>query len=396
MDLLDPGILEKLEREEERRALFREHGHCLRVVSTADPNSSLEFLLDIKLLFQRMLPKMPREYIIRQVFDPRHCCLALTAPGPAGEETLIGAVCYRAAFDRHLVEIVFLAVNNAHHITGYGAFIFSCLKEIVKRQYSDFLEKGDEYNSTDRTYHDLEALCTPAAYPSETPLYLLTYADNSAVGFFKKQGFSANLESTEWRGYIKDYAGGTLMECKVVRDLPYLRKRDLVAGIRMRIFEAMKTVNEYHIVRTPSTETIAQIQQVLAGLPSAACAPRSPREFLYDLLGFFLYRLRADPSAWPFLEPVSTVDVPDYLTVITHPMDLSTIAAKHRKHAYTSLRLFADDMYLMVNNCYTYNGPDSQYYKCAENMQRSFEWLLEKYERSIARWGFIMGPHPDR
>lgn len=47
--------------------------------------------------------------------------------------------------------------------------------------------------------------------------YLLTYADNFAIGYFKKQGFSKEHELTQedWKGYIKDYDGGTFMECYV-------------------------------------------------------------------------------------------------------------------------------------------------------------------------------------
>jgi histone acetyltransferase len=72
-------------------------------------------------------------------------------------------------------------------------------------------------------------------------MYFLTYADNYAVGYFKKQvrtlyyacyfhpftwlalqGFSKEitLDRTIWAGYIKDYEGGTIMQvyityCKV-------------------------------------------------------------------------------------------------------------------------------------------------------------------------------------
>jgi hypothetical protein len=39
--------------------------------------------------------------------------------------------------------------------------------------------------------------------------HFLTYADNMAIGYFKKQGFTAeiSLEKSIWVGYIKDYEG---------------------------------------------------------------------------------------------------------------------------------------------------------------------------------------------
>ncbi|KAJ1669408.1 histone acetyltransferase, partial [Spiromyces aspiralis] len=44
--------------------------------------------------------------------------------------------------------------------------------------------------------------------------HFLTYADNYAIGYFKKQGFTKEitLDKRLWVGYIKDYEGGTLMQ----------------------------------------------------------------------------------------------------------------------------------------------------------------------------------------
>ena len=45
--------------------------------------------------------------------------------------------------------------------------------------------------------------------------HLITFADNNAVGYFQKQGFTKEIlmEREKWSGYIKEYDGGTLMEC---------------------------------------------------------------------------------------------------------------------------------------------------------------------------------------
>ena len=45
--------------------------------------------------------------------------------------------------------------------------------------------------------------------------HLITFADNNAVGYFAKQGFTKEvlLEREKWSAYIKEYDGGTLMEC---------------------------------------------------------------------------------------------------------------------------------------------------------------------------------------
>jgi len=62
-----------------------------------------------------------------------------------------------------------------------------------------------------------------ASVQKRTIEYMLTYADNNAIGYFKKQGFSNNpkMPRRRWRGYIKDYDGGTLMECYVNPDIDF-------------------------------------------------------------------------------------------------------------------------------------------------------------------------------
>jgi histone acetyltransferase len=51
-------------------------------------------------------------------------------------------------------------------------------------------------------------------YPSIS--HFLTYADNYAIGYFKKQGFKREITLPRelWVGYIKDYEGGTLMQVR--------------------------------------------------------------------------------------------------------------------------------------------------------------------------------------
>lgn len=54
--------------------------------------------------------------------------------------------------------------------------------------------------------------------------YFLTYADNNAIEYFRKQGFSKTprMPPSRWKGYIKDYDGGTLMECYLNKMIDFL------------------------------------------------------------------------------------------------------------------------------------------------------------------------------
>ena len=439
MDLFSENALSKLSKEEDKNRVFREEAQTLRIVSMSDPSTSLEYLLEIKQLFQRMLPKMPREYILRQVFDARHCTLSLNDSA----NRIIGGVCYKPAFDRNLVEIVFFAVDSNYHISGYGTFLFNCLKEICKRQFAAYLDVGDCYKAVNVVISDLSLFNVVAdhlnAYGNSDNLYLLTYADNSAIGFFKKQGFTLHPVSSGWMRYIKDYEGGTLMECKLHRQINYTNKLELVRQARSLIFEKMRDVNEFHIVRkwddragilgklSGDNENVGDNRNVgdngnvddnrsinsritgdnisvsdngsinsrIAGDNNEINSTnqnnineRTREQFLYDFIFFLICSLQSNSSSWPFLEPVNTKDVPDYLDVITHPIDLSTISRKHQGHAYGTLDEFLDDVYLMVNNCYTYNGSETQYYRCGEHIQTALEEIIERYKDTITRWGY--------
>jgi histone acetyltransferase len=89
---------------------------------------------------------MPQEYILREVFDHKHCILVLSNSRSFMNEDIIGAVCYRPAFEERFIEIVFFAVNaELFYIKGFGAFIFNFLKESCKFQYKKFMYEGDVY-----------------------------------------------------------------------------------------------------------------------------------------------------------------------------------------------------------------------------------------------------------
>jgi histone acetyltransferase len=61
--------------------------------------------------------------------------------------------------------------------------------------------------------------------------HFLTYADNYAVGYFKKQGFTKEitLPRDRWVGYIKDYEGGTIMQCTMLPKVKYLEVHQMLA-----------------------------------------------------------------------------------------------------------------------------------------------------------------------
>jgi histone acetyltransferase len=81
-------------------------------------------------------------------------------------------------------------------------------------------------------------------------MHFLTYADNYAVGYFEKQGFSKDitLDRAVWAGYIKDYEGGTIMQCTMLQKVDYLNKPALLAKQKEAILTKIKQLSRSHIV----------------------------------------------------------------------------------------------------------------------------------------------------
>ncbi|KAK3031774.1 hypothetical protein RJ639_037071 [Escallonia herrerae] len=73
-----------------------------------------------------------------------------------------------------------------------------------------------------------------------------------------------------------------------------------------------------------------------------------------------LERLRAHPTGWVFSNPVDPIklDIPDYFSVISRPIDFGTIKTKLEGGIYMSREEFEADVRLTLSNAMTYN-PES-------------------------------------
>lgn len=86
------------------------------------------------------------------------------------------------------------------------------------------------------------------AYPNM--MHFLTYADNYAVGYFEKQGFSKEitLDRAIWAGYIKDYEGANLMQCTMLDKVDYLDKVNILALQQDAVIAKIRQLSRSHII----------------------------------------------------------------------------------------------------------------------------------------------------
>lgn len=105
------GIIQK---RKVRPALIEERNNIIRFTTvTNDGNpSSLILLTGLKNIFQKQLPKMPREYIARLVYDRNHYSLAIVKRGLE----VVGGITYRPFESRGFAEIVFCAITGTEQV----------------------------------------------------------------------------------------------------------------------------------------------------------------------------------------------------------------------------------------------------------------------------------------
>lgn len=108
---------------EERKGIIE--FHCVANSLTEKvPKQTMLWLIALQNVFSHQLPRMPKEYITRLVFDPKHKTLALVKDGRP-----IGGICFRTFPSQGFSEIVFCAVTSNEQVKGYGTHLMNHLKD---------------------------------------------------------------------------------------------------------------------------------------------------------------------------------------------------------------------------------------------------------------------------
>lgn len=373
-------------------------------------------LIALKNVFARQLPKMPREYIVRLIFDRNHYSFCLLKKGK-----VIGGVCFRPYFEQRFAEIAFLAVTSTEQVKGYGTRLMNHLKQHVKKSKID---------------------------------YFLTYADNFATGYFRKQGFrkEVSMPKERWFGYIKDYDGGTLMECYINPEINYLRLSDLFHEQKTALLKAINAIRPLKIYPglnlwdTDKKDTSEQLNDeggkksepiepknsetdccettnnypgdsqpedltpIIDPVPENSAASNTNKIKPSDIPGVLevgwteqkidpieqskvdlsmndqiwqlLDTLSRHENAWPFRKPVSVGEASDYYEIIKEPTDIQTMKRKAKNKEYKTLADFSSELKRMFDNCRFYNAKNTIYTKYANQLE-AFIWpMLQTIQES--------------
>ncbi|XP_035216134.1 histone acetyltransferase KAT2A-like isoform X2 [Stegodyphus dumicola] len=312
-------------------------------------DQSLIWMVGLRNLISRNLPAMPKPYITRFVFDPKHKNLVIVE-----DTTVTGGICFRMFPSQGFTEIVFCAVSLDKQVQGYGTHMMNHLKD----------------------YHIKQNI-----------LHFLTYGDKFAIGYFKKQGFTMDIKLPKkvYEGYIKDYEGATLMECRLNPKVQYTKLSEVIRVqkeiVRRLIERNQGSVPKVYPGLTCFDEGVGGI--LVKSIPGVSEANSMPDkkikresndpELLFQKLKLILTQIKNHSCAWPFQKPVDKTEAPDYYEHIKSPMDLQTMTERLKNRYYSNFVDFRSDMQKIFNNCKTYNSSDSEYYKYACTLETHFQ-----------------------
>lgn len=108
-----------------------------------------------------------------------------------------------------------------------------------------------------------------------------------------------------------------------------------------------------------------------------------------------LNKLITHPAGWVFNQPVDPVklNIPDYFSIISHPMDLGTIKSKLETKSYSDTEEFAADVSLTFSNAMRYNPPHNDVHSMAKEL---FSIFCSRWKSLEAKWkeddSFILEP----
>lgn len=285
--------------------------------------SSTKVLTKLKLLFSTQLPNIPRLYIGKQILDKKHILITLIKFNRRGK-TIIGSCCFRIFESNQFLELIFFAVSTKTQGFGYGAYLMSFLKDFAK---------------------------------SIKIRFVITCADNNAINFFLKQGFSRLLSNSIsiWFRHIREYEEVELMECVISSKNSYF--------FSYLALILQKTLNLEKIKKLikPRSKRHNQKEKTKKNFDfSSKISEKSKKKINFQSKLFFIIdEFRSDRFLLPFFEPVDLrkMGIDGYFEHLINSTDIRSIEEKIRTgNLIITKKKFLQLIKRMINNSILFNG----------------------------------------
>ncbi|CEM01677.1 unnamed protein product [Vitrella brassicaformis CCMP3155] len=177
-----------------------EEGPQLDIAFTTIQNDatdeSYRKLVALKTLYCSRMPELDAAFVFKIIMDRSYNSFCLIKGGQ-----IMGGITYRTFLERGFVELALLAIGPEAQAQyqDCGSVLLAHLKENLKS-----LQMADDQR--------LECL--------------VTFADNGALSFYERQGFSSHLRwpVENYSGLITHYEGATLMDCPISHEIDYIEQ----------------------------------------------------------------------------------------------------------------------------------------------------------------------------
>jgi histone acetyltransferase len=306
-----------------------------RLVNDGSYRSFLK-IISLRKVFTNQLPNMPIDYVNKLMFDKKHNLVSIERVNNS-KIKIIGGCCYRYFKKKEIIELVFLAISTSEQGKGLGKELMLRIREIARKLGAKSV---------------------------------IACADNNAITYFKKQGFSKRISIpySLWIGYIKDYEEISVMETIIDDDKEIISKSFLQLNILKSMDKNIKNLNQldkilnnFRIISDKKKNCLfSKLKIVEKNLNTTVRICEYQNIFSFEkTITKILDKLKISPITKPFSEPVDIklTGAIDYFKITPHPMDIRTIEEKFRsKIFYLNPKVFKDNFFLMIKNCQWYNG----------------------------------------
>jgi histone acetyltransferase len=92
-----------------------------RVVNNDNSRENMIILTGLKNIFHKQLPKMPREYIARLIYDRNHLSMVIVKK----PLQVVGGITYRPFNHRRFAEIAFCAITSSEQVKVFPVISFA-------------------------------------------------------------------------------------------------------------------------------------------------------------------------------------------------------------------------------------------------------------------------------
>jgi histone acetyltransferase len=340
-----------LEKERKKEIFFK-------ITNNNGNKTNTQILLCLKRLFSKQLPNMPKFYISQIIFDIKQKSIALIKI--IGQKMqVIGGCSYRIFKKYQQLELIFFAIITSEQMKGYGKILMNFLKDRAK---------------------SLEIRT------------IITCADNNAIKYFLKQGFSQIITSPIfiWAGYICDYEEIKLMECSILKSFKYFNSIPFILNLKLLFLSKLKKVfSKNSLFGLPKNSIFLDIPDKYSYFSLSVLFNifwKTSKKYInfksITKINILLNSIKFNSLINNFLEPVNSkkTGAKDYFKTVFYAIDLRTVEERLKeKKYYISKSLLYSDCLTMIQNCFFYNGKNHSISKKCYQIKKLFHYFKSNF-----------------